>query len=300
MARTARTLTKIFPSRKPLAALAAATALLLGGCASGAAEADASPAPSAADVTLGNPADLELVNEGILTVHADDPVWTPWFVDNTPSNGQGFESALTYAVAEKLGFAKDQVQWGFTPFTASYSPGPKDFDLYVQEVAITDERAKAVAFSDSYHQSRVVVVTKKDSDAAKATSVEELAGYTFGTVAGTVADSYITETIKPDSVLSYDTVALTTQALENGQVDALVVDQFIAENVVLNQFPDLGIAGLLKDNGKAKGMGYVLDLNSKLTPYVNAALAELEAEGTIDELAETWLPLPAGVQEYKQ
>ena len=95
-------------------------------------------------------------------------------------------------------------------------------------------------------------------------------------------------------------MALTTTAVENGQVDALVVDQFIAENVVLNQFPDLAIAGLLKDNGQAKGMGYVLDLNSKLTPYINAALAELEAEGTIDELAETWLPLPEGVQEYEQ
>ena len=300
MARTALTLPKIFPSRKPLAALAAAAALVLAGCASGA-EAESGPTPSAAaEVTLGNPADLALVNDGVLTVHADDPVWTPWFVDNNPANGEGFESALTYAVAEKLGFAKDQVQWGYTAFTASYAPGPKEFDLYVQEVSITDERAKAVGFSDAYYVSRAVVVTRKDSDAAKATSVEELAGFTFGTVAGTLPDSYVTDTIRPDKVLSYDTVALSTQALENGQVDALVVDQFIAENVVLTQFPDMGIAGLLKDNGKSHGMGYVLDLNSELTPYINAALAELKAEGTIDELAETWLPLPAGVQEYKQ
>jgi polar amino acid transport system substrate-binding protein len=246
------------------------------------------------------PGILALGADGTLTVHVDDPVWSPWFIDNDPSNGEGFESALTYAVAEKLGFSEDQVTWGYTAFSASYSPGPKDFDFYVQEVSITEERAEAVSFSDPYYVSRSVVVTKTDSDAAAARSVDELAELTFGTVAGTTQDTYITDTIKPAEVLSYDTVALSTQALENDQVDAIVVDLQIAQNVVLNQYDDLAIAGLLKDNGKSAGMGFVLDLESTLTPYVNAALAELKEEGTIEELAETWLPLPADVQEYDQ
>jgi polar amino acid transport system substrate-binding protein len=283
-------------------ALGAAGALLLSGC-SGAAPASSAPSEApVADtaVTLGDPADLDLVEDGALTVHVDDPVWSPWFIDDDPSNGKGFESALTYAVADKLGFSKDQVKWGYTAFNASYTPGPKDFDLYVQEVSITEERATAVSFSDPYYVSRSVVVTKADSPAAAATSVDDLADLTFGTVAGTTQDTYITDTIKPADVLSYETVALSTQALENDQVDAIVVDLQIAQNVVLNQYDDLAIAGLLKDNGKSAGMGFVLDLESTLTPYVNAALSELQADGTIDELAEEWLPLPADVQEYDQ
>ncbi|MCU1443410.1 MAG: hypothetical protein JWQ59_1560 [Cryobacterium sp.] len=283
-------------------ALGAVGALLLSGCSGTTAASSESSEKPVADiaVALGDPADLGLVADGTLTVHVDDPVWSPWFIDNDPSNGEGFESALTYAVAEKLGFSEDQVTWGYTAFSASYSPGPKDFDFYVQEVSITEERAEAVSFSDPYYVSRSVVVTKTDSDAAAARSVDELAELTFGTVAGTTQDTYITDTIKPAEVLSYDTVALSTQALENDQVDAIVVDLQIAQNVVLNQYDDLAIAGLLKDNGKSAGMGFVLDLESTLTPYVNAALAELKEEGTIEELAETWLPLPADVQEYDQ
>lgn len=282
-------------------ALGAAGALLFSGCSEPTAATESAEKPAAGSaITLGDPADLDLVVDGTLTVHADEPVWSPWFVDNDPSNGKGFESALTYAVAEKLGFSEDVVTWGYTAFSASYAPGPKEFDLYVQEVSITEDRAQAVSFSDPYYVSRSVVVAKANSDAAAATSVDELAELTFGTVAGTTQDSYITDTIQPAEVLSYDTVALSTQALENDQVDAIVVDLQIAQNVVLNQYDDLTIAGLLKDNGKSKGMGFVLDLESTLTPYVNAALAELEEEGTIDELAETWLPLPADVREYDQ
>lgn len=284
-----------------LIALGLAGTVALSACSSSA-TGEAAPATTAAagDVTLGNPADLDLHTAGQLTVHVDDPVWSPWFEDNDPSNGKGFESALTYAVAEKLGFTKADVKWGYTAFAASYTPGPKDFDFYVQEVSITDERAKAVSFSDPYYVSRSVVITKKGSDASKATSIADLSKFSFGTVAGTTQDSYITQTIKPSTVLSYDTVALSTQALENGQVDAIVADLQIAQNVVLTQYDDLQLAGLLKDNGSSKGMGFVFDLDSKLVPYVNAALAALEADGTVADLVTEWLPIPPELQEYTQ
>ncbi|WP_187978158.1 ABC transporter substrate-binding protein [Mycetocola sp. JXN-3] len=284
-----------------LIGMTALAALALSACSSSAApESSPSSSASAEKVTLGDPAKLKLVKDGELTVHVDDPVWSPWFIDNKPDNGKGFESALTYAVAEKLGFKKDQVKWGYTAFAASFTPGPKDFDLYTQEVSITDERAKAVSFSDPYYVSRSVVITKDNSPALAAKSVADLAKYRFGTVAGTTQDSYITQTIKPKDVLSFDTVALSTQALENGQVDAIVVDLQIGQNVVLNQYKDLKIAGLLKDNGVSKGMGFVFDLNSPLVPYVDEALNQLRADGTIDKLEKEWLPLPEQVQEYTQ
>jgi polar amino acid transport system substrate-binding protein len=284
-----------------LIALSLAGTVALSACSSSA-TGEAAPTTTAAagEVTIGNPADLDLHTAGQLTVHVDDPVWSPWFEDNDPSNGKGFESALTYAVADKLGFTKDQVKWGYTAFAASYTPGPKDFDFYVQEVSITDERAKAISFSDPYYVSRSVVITKKGSDASKATSIADLSKFTFGTVAGTTQDSYISKTIKPGNVLSYDTVALSTQALENGQVDAIVADLQIAQNVVLTQFDDLQLAGLLKDNGASKGMGFVFDLDSKLVPAVNAALADLEADGTVADLVTKWLPIPPELQEYTQ
>ncbi|WP_430592892.1 ABC transporter substrate-binding protein [Humidisolicoccus flavus] len=292
-----------FVRPKPVLFTAAVAALFaLTACSTSAApEASNSSEPSAAaEVVLGDPSALELIEDGVLTVHVDDPVWSPWFIDNDPSNGEGFESALTYAVAEKLGFAEGDVTWGYTAFSASYSPGPKPFDFYVQEVSITEDRKAAVTFSDPYYVSRSVVITKEGSEASAATSIEELSQFTFGTVVATTQDTYISETINPDNVLTFDTVALSTQALENGQVDAIVADLQIAQNVVLNQYDDLQIAGLLKDNGLSEGMGFVFDLNSPLAPYVNAALQELEEEGTIDELVETWLPLPADIEEYTE
>ncbi|MFZ4894763.1 ABC transporter substrate-binding protein [Plantibacter sp. Mn2098] len=281
-------------------AAAAAVLVTLSGCSTAAAPA-APKATTASDaVTIGDISKLDLLKKDTLSVNVDEPVWSPWFIDNEPSNGKGFESALTYAIADKLGFKKDQVAWGYTAFNASYAPGPKDFDFYVQEVSITDERAKAVSFSDPYYVSRSVVITKKGSDASKAKSVKDLAKFRFGTVAGTTQDSYITGTIKPTDVLSYDTVALSTQALENGQVDAIVADLQIAQNVVLNQFPDFEISGLLKDNGVSHGFGLIFNLDSPLVPYVNAAIKELQDDGTLDKLVKEWLPLPEGVREYTQ
>jgi len=131
---------------------------------------DASPEA----VAIGDISVLPLKESGKLIVHADQPLYEPWFVDNDPSNGQGFESALTYALAERLGFTADQVEWGYTSFNASYAPGPKPFDFYITEVSITPERAQAVGFSDSYYDDPLAVVTKTDSPVMEATTLHNL------------------------------------------------------------------------------------------------------------------------------
>ena len=75
--------------------------------------------------------------DGMLTIGTDSPAYEPWFVDNDPTNGKGYESAVAYAVAEQLGFAGDAVSWVKVPFNTSYKPGPKDFDFDINQISIT-------------------------------------------------------------------------------------------------------------------------------------------------------------------
>ncbi len=72
---------------------------------------------------------LPLFQEGQLTIATDKPAYEPWFTDNDPTNGKGFESAVAYAVAAELGFSSDEVAWTVVPFNSSYAPGEKDFRL---------------------------------------------------------------------------------------------------------------------------------------------------------------------------
>jgi polar amino acid transport system substrate-binding protein len=94
---------------------------------------------------------LALTTAGTLTVGTDKPAFPPYFVDDDPANGKGFESAVAYAVADELGFAKGEVRWTVVPFNSSYAPGPKDFDFDINQISITDARKKAVDFSRPYY-----------------------------------------------------------------------------------------------------------------------------------------------------
>lgn len=258
---------------------------------------DATPAVATPVVPV-DIATLPLRKAGQLTVHADQPLYPPWFIDNDPTNGKGFESALVYALAERIGFTKDQVKWGYTSFNASYAPGPKDFDFYVTEVSITKERAKAVDFSDPYYISPLVTVVKKDSPVIQAASLADLASFKFGTQVGTTYYIAITDSIKPkQDPLVFDTNADSLQALENEQVDAVIEDLQSAQYITSQQFPDLAIAGILPDN-PGQGTGAVFEKGSALVPYFNAALASLIADGTRDKIAAEWLPQPEGVRTY--
>jgi len=100
--------------------------------------------PAATPVVPTDIATLPLKNSGQLTIHADKPAYPPFFIDDDPSNGKGFESALAYAIGERLGFTRDQIVWGYTSFNASYAPGPKDFDFYITHVCITEELKRSV------------------------------------------------------------------------------------------------------------------------------------------------------------
>src|SRR5207244_8541305 len=97
---------------------------------------------------------LPLVHPGQLTVATDSPAYSPWFRHNDPSDGQGYESAVAYAVAQKMGFAPQQVHWTVEPFAKSFAPGPKHFDFAIEQISITPEREQAVSFSEGYYDDR--------------------------------------------------------------------------------------------------------------------------------------------------
>ncbi|MDI1289803.1 MAG: transporter substrate-binding domain-containing protein, partial [bacterium] len=93
---------------------------------------------------------LTLLTPGTLTIGTDTPAYPPYFEDDDPTNGQGFESAVAYAVANQMGFAPNEVTWTVVPFNSSYAPGDKAFDFDINQISITPKRAKVVDFSDGY------------------------------------------------------------------------------------------------------------------------------------------------------
>src|SRR5215204_670928 len=280
-------------SRVGVAALAVAPRL------SALAQSDAAPPAAATPVVPTDIATLPLKNPGQLTIHADKPAYPPFFIDDDPTNGKGFESALAYAVGERLGFSRDQITWGYTSFNASYAPGPKDFDFYITQVSITEERKRAVDFSDPYYKPPLVVVTKEDSPVLEATTLADLAAFSWGAQVGTLYYIAITEYIKPEQdSLVFDTTADSLTALVNGQIDAVVQDLESATFITTEQFEGLAIAGELPEN-PGEGTGLVFEKGSALVPYVNSALASVIADGTRDKLIEEWLAKPADLTVYK-
>ncbi|WP_152362174.1 ABC transporter substrate-binding protein [Microlunatus speluncae] len=276
---------------RALGALAALTVAagcaLAAGCAPQ--EVATQPPPTGPDACAKD--SLSLVTPGTFTAATDKPAYEPWFVDDDPSNGKGYESAVTYAVAEKLGFSADQVTWTVVPFTSAYAPGEKKFDVDVNQVSITEERRKAVDFSSGYYDVAQTVITANGSPIAEATTIAELASAKLGAQVGTTSYTAIIEQIKPTQQPAvYDTNDLAVQALQNGQVDGIVVDLPTAFYMTAAQLDDGMIVGQLPPGtGTPDQFGFVLGQGSALTGCVTAAVDALRADGTLKRLEQEWL-----------
>ncbi len=237
---------------------------------------------------------------GALTIATDEPVYGPWFVDDKPENGKGFESAVAYAVADKLGYSKDQVTWVREHFDAVISPAPKDFDFDINEFSITPDRAKVVDFSSGYYDVTQAVVTVKGSKIVGATTVAALAGAHLGAQIGTTSLDAINEVIKPTQQPAvFQTNDAAVQALKNGQVDGLVVDLPTAFYMTGAQLDDGVVVGQLPaGGGTPEQFGLLLEKDSPLTSCLSAAVDSLRADGTLASLVGTWLTA-AGAPELK-
>jgi polar amino acid transport system substrate-binding protein len=305
-----------------LAAAAASAALLVSPVASLAQDASAapmaseaaaaSPAPGASGVSeacqAANLGDA-LKSPGRLTISTDNPAFFPWFSGTVPEgsewasfggfppSGEGFEGALAYAIAEALGFSADQVDWiGQAAFGLAFAPGEKDFDFHLAQVSILPERAEAVDFSDPYFDVQQAIVALSGSPITEVTSLAELKEFQLGAAVGTTSLIVAEEVIQPSSEIQvYDDNTAGKTALENGQIDGLVVDTptaFYIRDAELENFDtpeqEGAVVGqIITENPEQFGL--VLGKDSPLTVCVNEALAAVRASGQHQEIYDTWI-----------
>jgi polar amino acid transport system substrate-binding protein len=232
---------------------------------------------------------LHLYEPGKLTIGTDKPAFPPYFEDNDPSNGKGFESAVAYAVAQKMGFSKDQVTWTTVPFNSSYAPGAKQFDFDVNQISITPQRAKRVDFSEPYFTAPQAVIALKGSSAANATDLAGLKDAKLGVQVGTTSLEAVDASIKP----SHDPQVFndsndTVRALKAKRVDAIVVDLPTAFFLTAAEVPEAKIVGQFPAPG-GDDWGLLLEKDSKLTPCVNRAVAALRSAGSLDRLQQRYM-----------
>ncbi len=296
--------------------------LAVGACTSGATTAPSSAAPAsvapsiapsvAVSVEPSPSADacakdaLTLKSAGKLTIGTDNPAYPPYFASNPagntapwdkdqgdPTSGEGFESAVAYAVAEQLGFAKTDVVWVVAPFNTVIAPGPKAFDFDINQVSYTPDRAASNDLSDGYYEFNQTVVVRKDSSFATVTSVAGLKDAKLGAQVGTTSLAAIQNVIKPTNEASvYDSNDAAIQALEAKQIDAMLVDLPTAYFLTTIQTDDTAIAGQLGTaaGGAPEHFSLLLDKGSALTSCLNQAIGKLKSAGTLDTLRDTWLP----------
>jgi polar amino acid transport system substrate-binding protein len=264
--------------------------------------------PAATPSVAGSPSvdacateNLALKNPGRLTVGTDSPAYDPWFSNNDPSNGKGFESAVAYAVAKQLGFTPAQVTWTYVPFNRSFAPGPTSFDFDINQISITPARAKVVDFSDGYYSAAQAVVALKGSEAADATSLADLQSLKLGAQTGTTSLTAIREGIQPDQQpLVFDDTNQAKQALNNGQLDAFLADLPTAFYITAVEIPKATIVGQFQpEAGRQEQFGMLFQKGSALVPCVNKALTKLDDSGELAAIEKRWLSDVVNVPELQ-
>ncbi len=243
------------------------------------------------------------IKDGTLTIATGNPAYFPWVMDNNPSSGQGFEAAVAYAVADRMGFTKDQVEWTSASFDQSIQPGTKDFDFNLQQFSITEEREKIVDFSAPYYSAAMAVLVRQSSveNGALAT-VNSLKKLKWGIDANTTALKMLQDNIKPDSdPLLYDDNVNVTEAMKANQVDAAMFDLPTAlylaavvldDGVVLGQFP--------ADRTQTPDQfGLLMEDGSALKACIDEAVVALKDDGTLAKIEAQWLQQTTGVPLIK-
>ena len=281
--------------RNVLAALAVTT--LIAACSP---ESETASTPSASGASSCSAESLQTLTTGKLTVATGEPAFYPWVIDNAPESGEGFEAAVAYAVAQQLGFAKEDVVWVRTTFDGAVTPGAKTFDFNLQQFSITEERKAAVDFSSPYYSAPQAVVTYKGSAIEGKTTIAELKGSKLGVAVATTSLDYVKDQIGVEPQVFNDNAAAVT-ALINGQIDGIVLDLPSAFYVSAVQIEDGNglILGQLPSTGEGDNFGLLLAKDSPLTSCVSQAVDAIKADGSLDAITATWLGTDAGAPVLK-
>jgi polar amino acid transport system substrate-binding protein len=252
----------------------------------------------AADCAAG-----KTLKEGVLTVATGNPAYYPWVMDNDPSSGKGFEAAVAYAVANKMGFSNDQVEWTSASFDQAIQPGAKDFDINLQQFSITDEREKVVDFSEPYYLAPMAVLVRKAAvDNGAEPTIDSLKTLKWGIDSNTTALQMLQQTIKPESdPLLYDDNVNVTEAMKANQIDAAMFDLptamylgavVLEDGVVLGQFPAYRTE-------TPDRFGMLMEDGNELKTCVDQAVLALTQEGTLAKIEAQWLQETTGVPLIK-
>lgn len=288
--------------RTRLVLVPVAAALLLAACgsssgsggstsSSAAATASESATESASPSATCSPDSLQTLVPKQLVIATGDPAFPPWVLDDDPTSGKGFESAVAYAVAEKLGYDKSAVSWIRTTFDGAIAPGPKTFDFNIQQFSITEDRKKAVDFSSGYYALTQTVITNKGSKIENAKSIADLKGARLGAAVGTTSLDAIDTQIQPtEKAQVFNDNAAAVTALKNRQIDGIVVDLPTAFYLTAVEIDNGIIVGQLPDSADQKEqLGLLLAKDSPLTQCVTGAVDALREDGTLAKLETEWL-----------
>jgi polar amino acid transport system substrate-binding protein len=283
----------------PTLVLLAVLALVVSACGSSggssSSEGESGETASAANCEKGK---LETHSEGVLTVATDEPAYPPYFENDEPANGEGFESAVAYAIGKELGYPASKVKWTVEPFNNSYAPGPKNFDFDVNEISITPAREKAVDFSTPYYTANQAIVALKGSEASKATSLADLKDTKIGVQIGTTSLEAVEEQIEPSTQPEvFNSSNDVVQALKNEQIDAVVVDLPTALYLTAVQVPAATVVGQFSAPGGDQ-WGALLAKGSPLTACVSQAIESLESSGELAKITNRWMSQAAGAPEF--
>ncbi|MGO9559846.1 MAG: substrate-binding periplasmic protein [Acidimicrobiales bacterium] len=270
--------------------------LLTAGCGSNA----ATPTSAATNSAPCSNANLQsyLYQRGQLTVATDSPAYWPWFYRNNPSDGRGYESAVAYAIAAKLGFSRPQVKWVVEPFSASYQPGPKHFDFDINEISVTAARAQEVTFSVSYYDVTQGLVALSSSAMVKRHTAAELKTYIYGDQIGTTSLQFINDDIQPNTRPSvFDTLNEVQSALEAHSIQAFVTDTPTAQYMASSEIPHGVLIGQFPSSDEHYGLLFAK--GDKLAECVDGAINSLTKSGTLGQLQKHYLRLYNKVPSIK-
>ena len=251
---------------------------------------------------------LNLKKSGTLTIGTDNPAYPPWYGGSPghgwkitdPYSGKGYESAVAYALAKQLGFARDKVTWKYVSFDSAKAPGQKPFDFDMNQISYSPARAKVVGFSTSYYDVAQAVVVNGGTAASKVTTVAGLKPYELGAQLGTTSYQLITSRIQPSKKPSvFPTNAGAVQALKNKQIDGLVVDLPTAFYVTSAQVPESKVLGQFPTQPGGEHFGLVFQKGNPLVTCVDKALATLRSNGTLKQLDHQWLAKATGAPILK-
>jgi polar amino acid transport system substrate-binding protein len=272
----------------------ALAALALAGCGSSTSPSSPS-AKKAAAVNECAKSALKLHTPGVLTVATDSPAYPPYFENNKPADGKGFESAVAYAVAARLGFSPSEVKWTVEPFDSSYAPGPKSFDFDINEISITPARAKEVDFSTPYYTNPQGIIVASSSPLANATSLSAFKNTPIGVQIGTTSLAAVQSRINPSTQPDvFNTSNDVVEAFKIHRVKAIVVDLATAFDLTSTVLPHTTIAGQFSAPG-GDNWGLLLSKGSPLTTCIDRAVNALRANGTLEALSKRWIASAASV-----